>query len=200
MIKIPQFTFFCGPNTQRKHDLIAPFVEKVVPAALLNQIYSPVEEAAATLFFNNPLEESFDKPPPGLRGPSVQQFIGLTADHLRIHYGIEALGLIALESYRREGWEEIFAHTIYTDIDYRQDTLPFVRTYGTENCLFIETGPLSTLPPLWLGSKVIWLATPTVESQLAQLLRELTPIRTDEASHGPTPIVNTPDSETPSPH
>lgn len=190
-IKIPQFTFFCGPNTKQKHDLATQFAEKVKPQAMTSQMYCPLEEAAAALFFNDPLvsDEAFDKPPPGLKGTmTIRNFMIEMAEALSIHYGRDALGQLALEQYRVGGWEEIFAHTIYTDVDHYHDVSPFLHTYGSDNCLCINSGPL-TIAPQWvgLGVKIVWLATPTVESQLDQLLRELTP--------SPTPIIREPSNE-----
>lgn len=183
-IKIPQLTFFCGPNTKQKRELAMLFAEKVMPPPLTNQMYCPLEEAAAALFFHDPLvpDEAFDKPPPGFHSPTIRGFMKEMADTLRLQYGNSALGRIALEQYRRGGWEEIFAHTIYTDVDHIHDIIPFVEYAGPENCLFINIGPL-TKTFTWGSAKTIWLATPTVESQLAQLLRDLTPVRANEASN-----------------
>lgn len=190
MIKIPQFTFFCGPNTKQKRELATLFAEKIMPPPLNNQMYNSIEEAATALFFNDPLipDEALEKEPPGLKGPTIRAFVGLIAHTIRSEYGAEALGKLALEQYRSGGWEEVFAHTIYTDVDDRRDTIPFLRQYGAENCLCVETGPLTTIPVEWTRRvKLIWLPTPTVESQLAQLIRDLAPTRTihaDEASNG----------------
>lgn len=190
-MKAPQLVFFCGPNSASKTKLAKQFAAKFTPLATLTlSMGEPLRDAAAGLFYDgNHLkinEKTWgDIPPPFNLGTSTGDFMRSVESLLRSHYGESALGNLALINYRDSGYEDRIAHTIYNDVDNPHDMQPFIEHYGKSSCLCVNVGPL-TLLPLWREIKCIWLAQPTVASQLLELTRELSDPHTRNTSHAST--------------
>jgi hypothetical protein len=180
-MNLPRFTFIIGSGAEE----LARAIETEVRAengggghhVLISNMQDPLHIATLDLFYNRDiLATEFSDP--NVKVPILDWRVGDWFTEfrafLRIHLGASALGRIALDTYQRDGNEEIFAHIIYIGVDSTSDIEPFATKFGGEHCLLIHAGSLATYKSHPQGAKVVWLAHADVKSRIAQLQAELT--------------------------
>lgn len=174
-LPLPKFTFLCGPNTPAKYEL-CKLITSLDDTLWWTDIESTLREATIALFFggdllgvNLTLPEELSKKLPGF-DISVEAWLAAFRTGLENNVDPAAVGRIALQQYKTEGYSDIYDRFLWRDVDNLNDTVPFLAEFGADPILYIHVGPLRVEP----GSKGnIWLPHPSPEKNLEHLRHEL---------------------------
>lgn len=190
MLDLPRFTFLCGEWGQGQGELIREIVFEDDNILRLD-FTAPIHDMISNLFPDSlpvtldPLEH-LDKGVLGydpelapcdefmrLSRVRIRDLLENLVAGLRVTFGPQALGLLALRTYHQHNTAQIFERVIFSDANDPADAEVFVNQFGGENCLAIHLGPLFLNPSTSLKCKHTWLPMRETKLRMEFLRKDL---------------------------
>ena len=171
MLKLPKFTFLCGPRNSGQIALARAISDQDEEINFLD-FEEPIRNATQELLFDG-FNSSRDMVSEAARAKPISQDSTLDQFYdsleLQLRNNSVSLGGIAYASWYGNGMEAIFDRFLYRDCRNPDDMLFFINRYADE-CLAIH---LNSMAKWNIGCKQIWLPTTDTAECMANLTREL---------------------------